>query len=175
MDRSTDKTKVPIDTKQTHLRVAVHVVRMQPPLEYDEYLGMLRGRKACSQSQSVRPVPQVRQSISRSASQRAPGVSQLVGGRCDDTDFTCHPFPCRTYYTTYSVLCSNAMACMSNGCHLRNPHNRVRQGPRQARRGRRRLIQPVQLAEASDHLWSYILHRTSYRPTDVGYLVPFFF
>lgn len=58
------------------------------------------------------------------------------------------------------------------------PTQRVRQGPRQPRRGGRRLIQPVQLAEAGDHLWSCVLHRTSYRRTDVGlvgYLVPFFF
>lgn len=134
MDRATDKTKVPIDTKQTQMRVAVQMVRMQPPLEYDEYLGMLRGRKACSQSQSVRPVrPSVDQSVSQPACAQesvSQSVSQLVGGRCDRTDFTCHPFPCRTVRTYSTAGCGHgtvdsgyAVACMSNGCHLRNPLN----------------------------------------------------
>lgn len=177
-DRSTDKTKVPIDTKQTLTRVAVQMVRMQPPLEYDQYLGMLRGRKACSQSQSVSHSAQSgRPSVDQSVSQTACARSQsagLVGVGCDETDFTCHPFVSLQYVHTRTVqyeygvdMVGNgyAMACMSTWMPSQKPTQRVRQGPRQPRRGRRRLIQPVQLADAGDHLWSCVLHRTSYRRT----------
>lgn len=69
-----------------------------------------------------------------------------------------------------------------NGCHLRNnpPRGQTTQtrGQDRPEEGGRRLIQ---LAEAGDHLWSSVLHRTSYktyanrRGLGTVYMVPFFF